>query len=423
MTMQNVETLTPSRPRWTIKDTVWMMGVYGATVGAGTLFLPVEIGTLGPIVFIMMLLLGLPLSVIPHVLICRVFMRDNQTADKSLPLFGAYFGAKGKQAIKMFFCTAHFPITLVYGISLVSTINDYYSNHLHLGTLNRGALVFVVLGLLFLMLSKGREKVVNTLSVLAIPFALTILLIAIIQIPAWDISTFLRQLSATRHAPAGETLKNLWLTLPLITFAFCSTPMISPLASWYRQAGNGGEKQSVFVVRAAYGLIFVSIVFFVLSCVLSYPHETFVRAKADNLNIMSIMQGKGGFSLLALIAPFIALIGMTKSFLGISLPVAETLTTLTADAIRATDAAGQRKARRIAFALLFGLSYAIVYLNPNVIGLIETVCGPLIAIFLFVIPAYLIYTREALRPLRGAKAIIVIMGGLLTVSALLYSAI
>ena len=114
---------------------------------------------------------------------------------------------------------------------------------------------------------------------------------------------------------------------------------------------------------------------------------------------------------------------MTKSFLGISLPVAETLTTLTADAIRATDAAGQRKARRIAFALLFGLSYAIVYLNPNVIGLIETVCGPLIAIFLFVIPAYLIYTREALRPLRGAKAIIVIMGGLLTVSALLYSAI
>lgn len=44
----------------------------------------------------------------------------------------------------------------------------------------------------------------------------------------------------------------------------------------------------------------------------------------------------------------------------------------------------------------------------------------MIAIFLFLIPVCLIYTRDALRPLRGVTPMIVLLGGVLTVSALLY---
>jgi len=417
----NIPAVAPVRTGWKFRDSIWTLGVYGATVGAGTLFLPVEIGTRGPMVFFMLLLLGFPLSVVPHILICRVFMRDHQTADKSLPLFGTFFGEKGKQAIKVFFCVAHFPVTLVYGVSLVNALSNYLTAHLHLAAIPRAPLSFAVVACLFLVLSKGRDKVVSTMSALALPFALAILFIAAMQIPSWQLSNFTDALSATNDAPAGETIKNLWLTLPLITFAFCSAPLISPLASYYREKGNGGESKSVLVIRLAYGLIFFSIIFFVLSCVLSNPHETFVAAKEQNLNVLSVMEGGGGSGLIFIIAPFIAIIGMTKSFLGICLPVAEMFTTLTAETLRVKDQAGQKKAKAIAFMMLFAVSFAVVYANPDVITLIETVCGPLIAIFLFLIPSYLIYTREALRPLRGATTIIVIFGGMATVSALLYS--
>ena len=109
MTIHLVQDSALSRTRWTLKDTVWMLGIYGATVGAGTLFLPVEIGTRGPLVLFMLLVLAFPLSMVPHVLICRVFMRDHTTADKSLPMFGTFFGARGQQAIRAYFCLAHFP--------------------------------------------------------------------------------------------------------------------------------------------------------------------------------------------------------------------------------------------------------------------------------------------------------------------------
>lgn len=147
------------RPQWTKRDTIWMMGVYGATVGAGTLFLPVEIGTRGPLVFILLLLFAFPLSLVPHVLICRVFMRDQQGhdyPDQTLPLFGSFFGAKGRQAMKLFFCVAHYPVTLIYAVSLVNALSHFFSERLHINSINRATLTLVVLVILHLILSKGR---------------------------------------------------------------------------------------------------------------------------------------------------------------------------------------------------------------------------------------------------------------------------
>ena len=70
--------------------------------------------------------------------------------------------------------------------------------------------------------------------------------------------------------------------------------------------------------------------------------------------------------------------------------------------------------------VLFLLTFGIVYANLDVINLIETFCGPLIAVILFLIPAYLIYTRAALAQLRGVTVFLVVLGGLATLSALLW---
>lgn len=60
------------------------------------------------------------------------------------------------------------------------------------------------------------------------------------------------------------------------------------------------------------------------------------------------------------------------------------------------------------------------YANPDVINLIETFCGQLIAVILFLIPAYLIYTRTALTHLRGVMVFLVVLGGMATLFALLW---
>ncbi len=108
---------------------------------------------------------------------------------------------------------------------------------------------------------------------------------------------------------------------------------------------------------------------------------------------------------------------MTKSFLGVGLSVAQTFGQL------AASVSGKKAnaSKRLASLALFLLTYGIVYANPDVLSLIEMFCGPLIAVILFLIPAYLIYTRPSLAELRGVTVFLVVLGGLATLSALLWT--
>ena len=405
-----------TRHSWRWQDNIWALGLYGTAVGAGTLFLPVEIGTRGPVIFLIMLLLGLPLSLLPHLLLCRVYMREEETATGTLPIFGSFFSGRGEKLMTLFYCVTFFPVTLVYGVALVNAMDNFLTEHLHITGITRGPLSFIVVAALYVVLSKGRDKVVATMSALALPFAASVLLIGVSLIPDWHLSNFTSAITEVKSTPLSTTMKGIWLTLPLITFSFCCAPMVSPLTSYYREKRAEGESKALFVIRVAYVAIFTSIIFFVLSCVLSIPHDSFVQAKAQNLNVLSVMKGNGDFSLIYYLAPFIAIIGMTKSFLGVGLSVAETFGQL------AASVSGKKAAtsKRVASLVLFLLTFGIVYANPDVINLIETFCGPLIAVILFLIPAYLIYTRAALAQLRGVTVFLVVLGGLATLSALLW---
>lgn len=405
-----------TRHSWRWQDNIWALGLYGTAVGAGTLFLPVEIGTRGPVIFLIMLLLGLPLSLLPHLLLCRVYMREEETATGTLPIFGSFFSGRGEKLMTLFYCVTFFPVTLVYGVALVNAMDNFLTEHLHFTGISRGPLSFIVVAALYVVLSKGRDKVVATMSALALPFAASVLLIGVSLIPDWHLSNFTSAITEVKSTPLSTTMKGIWLTLPLITFSFCCAPMVSPLTSYYREKRAEGESKALFVIRVAYVAIFTSIIFFVLSCVLSIPHDSFVQAKAQNLNVLSVMKGNGDFSLIYYLAPFIAIIGMTKSFLGVGLSVAETFGQL------AASVSGKKAAtsKRVASLVLFLLTFGIVYANPDVINLIETFCGPLIAVILFLIPAYLIYTRNALAQLRGVTVFLVVLGGLATLSALLW---
>ncbi|WP_240517812.1 amino acid permease [Enterobacter roggenkampii] len=418
----NKENTIPCQ-QWTNKDTIWMMGVYGATVGAGTLFLPVEIGTRGPLIFVLLVLLAVPLSLVPHMLICRVFIHDQHNQDKidhSLPLFGSFFNVKGRQAIKLFFCIAHYPVTLAYAVSLVNTLNHYINERLHIHVINRVGLTFIVLVILHLVLSKGRDKVVSVMSALALPFAIAILLVAFLQAPSWDIQNLSHAWIETRTTDFLSMLKNLWLTLPLIAFSLCSAPLLPALASWYCMPGRGGEKQSIRVIRCAYSLIYFSIFLFVLSCILSTPFEIFESAKAQNVNVLSVIGEHGHMSAMLYLAPPIAILGMTKSFLGISMPVVETFNVFASDLLKLRRKNEIRCFRQLTLMSMFIITFIVVYYNPDVINMIETICGPLIAVFLFLIPPYLIFTRPAIKSLRSTTTFIVFACGIMIVSALLY---
>lgn len=147
-------------------------------------------------------------------------------------------------------------------MALINALSNLLVEHLHITALSRGPLSFIVVAALYVVLSKGRDRVVAIMSALALPFAASVLLIAISLIPGWHLSNLTNTAAEMNATPLPVTLKNIWLTLPLITFSFCSAPMVSPLSSYYRERKAEGEKKALFVIRIAYLAIFASILFF-----------------------------------------------------------------------------------------------------------------------------------------------------------------
>lgn len=399
---------------------IWVLALYGTTVGAGTLFLPVEIGIRGPTIFFAMLILAMPLSLLPHKLLCRVYM-INSFASSSDKLFSHCIDKKSNFFWTILYFLAFYPVVLVYGISLINTIENYLTSHMHQPAINRAILSFICITVLFSIVSKGRDKVVRTMGILALPFALSIMTIAVAMIPQWDLSLLTQQLQQLDKNTLRISLKELWLSLPLITFSFGCAPIILPLASYYQQKKEEGKRQALKIINVAYVAIFISILFFVLSCVACIPRSNFEIAKKENLSVLSVMTSGGGLNYISFIAPFIALIGMTKSFLGVSLSVTDTFAQLVSMCLPGDKLGNHKAARRLSILFLYLFTWFVVYINPNVITLIETLCGPLIAVVIYLVPTYIVYKFDAFKVLRCKISLFIMFSGFATLSALIYT--
>ena len=73
-------------------------------------------------------------------------------------------------------------------------------------------------------------------------------------------------------------------------------------------------------------------------------------------------------------------------------------------------------------AFIFLTTWAAAIINPEILALIESLSGPVIASILYLMPMYAIYKVEALRPYRKqASNIFVIIAGLVAVGGVTFS--
>ncbi|TDS84858.1 tryptophan/tyrosine permease family protein [Rahnella sp. BIGb0236] len=163
------------------------------------------------------------------------------SASSSDRLFGHFLGKKSNVFLTILYFLAFYPVVLVYGISLINTIENYLTSHMHQPTINRAMLSFVCITALFSVVTKGRDRVVRTMGVLALPFALSIMTIAVAMIPQWDHSLLTQQLQQLDKNTYRISIKEIWLSLPLITFSFGCAPIILPLALYYQQKKEEGK--------------------------------------------------------------------------------------------------------------------------------------------------------------------------------------
>ncbi len=331
-----------------------------------------------------------------------------------------HFGARAGKLLMLVYLMAFYPIILVYSISITNAIQSFVVHQLGNTEIPRGLLVLGVMLGLHLVLLAGKQIVVSAISVLALPMVAFLIGLSIYLLPQWSLSYFSESQGVDWRDPAFW--KSLWLIVPVMVFSFSHAPIISSFsAAQKKRCQASADQRAKRIIKCSSLLICGSVLFFVVSCVMSLSQAEMAQARIDNISVLSALANKFSNPLIAYVGPLIAILAMSKSFLGTSMGVSEGTVSMVNGACQGLGLSlCEATIARVSSVILFVVTGVITYLNPNVLEIIEKVSGPLIAVILFLLPACSIYRLPALQRYRGASTLFVLVIGLLAISALIY---
>jgi serine transporter len=413
---QRFDAAPASVTSWNRQDTTWMLGLFGTAIGAGTLFLPINAGIGGFWPLLILSVLAFPMTFYAHRGLTRFVLSGREGADIT-EVVEQHFGKHAGALITLLYFFAVFPILLIYSVALTNTVGSFLEHQLHVQPPPRAILALLLIVGLLGVVRCGERMIVKAMSLMVYPFIVALLFLAVFLVPHWTGGI----LSTVSSVPTPSALLHtLWLAIPVMVFSFNHSPIISAFAvDQKRQYGKFAEKRSSQILSRAHGLMVVMVLFFVFSCVLTLSPEQLAEAKAQNLSILSYLANHFSNPTIAFAAPLIAFVAITKSFLGHYIGASEGLKGLVLKTGRQPSA---RNLDRMTAGFMLVVCWVVATLNPSILGMIETLGGPVIAALLFLMPMYAVHKVPAMRQYAGKLSnVFVVVVGLVSISALLYS--
>ncbi len=408
---------------WRKTDTTWMLGLYGTAIGAGVLFLPINAGIGGLIPLIIMVILAFPMTFYAHRGLTRFVLSGKKAGQNITDVVEQHFGITAGKLITLLYFFAIFPILLVYSVAITNTVESFITHQMQLPAPPRAILALVLILALMTLVHFGEHLIVKAMSILVYPFVIVLMALSLYLIPHWNASIFEHAASAGGNASTGM-LMTLWLVIPVMVFSFNHSPIISSFAVAKRQEyGDEAEKKCSKILTFSTLMMVVTVMFFVFSCVLSLSPAELMEAKNQNISILSYLANHFQTPLIAYIAPVIAFIAITKSFLGHYLGAREGFNGIVMQSLRSRGKSiSLPKMNRITAVFMLIATWAVSTLNPSILGMIETLGGPIIAVLLFLMPMYAIRKVPAMRKYSGRISnVFVVLVGLIAMSAIVYS--
>lgn len=394
----------------------WVLSLFGTAVGAGVLFLPINAGMGGFLPLVVMTLLVGPMTYLAHRGLARFVLSSQTPGSDITSVVREHFGETAGKLITLLYFLAIFPILLIYGVGITNTVASFLENQLHIAAPPRIVLSFILIAIMIGIMLLNEDVMLKITTYLVYPLVAILFGLSVYLIPEWN-GTTLSQVPQT-----SDFLTTLWLTIPVLVFAFNHSPAISAFAlsqQKFYQDRQETDKQASKVLFSTAGILVLFVMFFVFSCVLTLTPEELLQAKAQNISILSYLANKFDNPIISYFGPLVAFLAIGSSFFGHYLGAREGLEGLV-NQMR-SEPIKPAKFKKITAVVFFIILWIVATLNPSILGFIESLGGPVIAMILFIMPMYAIRTVPALQQFKGKLSnIFVVIMGLIAISAIVY---
>ena len=365
-----------------------------------------------------------PMTYFSHRGLARFVLSSAKPGSDITEVVEEHFGKTAGKLITLLYFFAIFPILLIYGDGITNTVDSFLVNQLGMASPPRALLSFILIASLIGVLLLGERFVLKVTEWLVYPLILILFVLSIYLIPEWNTS------SLTTIPSASAFLSTLWITIPVLVFSFNHSPAISSFALSQQREYQDGEltdQHASRTLRSTSAALLVFVMMFVFSCVLTLTPSELALAKEQNISILSFLANKFDNPYISYLGPLVAFLAITSSFFGHYMGAREGLEGLFIKLKRdsGSDVAINHKKLNLYSALFFLITlWVVAIINPSILGLIESLGGPIIAVILFIMPMYAIRKVPAMKRFQGKFSnIFVVVMGLIAISNIIYNLI
>ncbi len=404
-------------------DTGWVIMSIGMAIGAGIVFLPVQVGLMGLWVFLLSSIIGYPAMYLFQRLFINTLAESPECKDYPSVISG-YLGKNwGVLLGALYF------IMLVIWMFVYSTaITNDSASYLHTFGITKGLLSnnpfygLVLICILVAISSRGEQLLFKVSSLMGLTKLLVVAALGLSMVGLWHLY------NAGTLPPAGLLIKNAIITLPFTLTSILFIQTLSPMVISYRAKEKSIEVARYKALRAmniAFAILFITVFFYAVSFTLAMGHDEAVKAYQQNISALAIaaqfISGDGA-GWVKVVSVILNIFAVMTAFFGVYLGFREATQGIVMNLLRRKFPTRQFDEKYVQggimiFAIL--LAWSAIVLNAPVLSF-TSICSPIFGMIGCLIPAWLVYKVPALHKYKGLSLkIIIITGLLLCISPLL----
>ncbi|MCT4708871.1 amino acid permease [Enterobacteriaceae bacterium H11S18] len=396
-------------------DRGWVIMSIGMAIGAGIVFLPVQVGLMGLWVFLLSSVIGYPAMY----LFQRLFINTLAESPECTDYPGVISGYLGKNW-GILLGSLYFVMLIIWMFVYSTAITNDSASYLHTFGVTKGLLSdnpfygLVLICILVAISSRGEKLLFKVSTGMVLTKLLVVAALGLSMIGLWHLH------HAGMLPPAGLLIKNAIITLPFTLTSILFIQTLSPMVISYRSREKSIEVARYKAIRAmniAFGILFITVFFYAVSFTLAMGHDEAVKAYEQNISALAIAAQfiSDSGSWVKAVSVILNIFAVMTAFFGVYLGFREATQGIVMNVLRRrmpAEKINDKLVQRGIMVFAIVLAWGAVALNAPVLSF-TSICSPIFGLVGCLIPAWLVFKVPALHKYKGVSLWIIILTGFL----------
>ncbi|MEF1219604.1 hypothetical protein REH76_17720, partial [Photobacterium damselae] len=373
----------------------------GMAIGAGIVFLPVQVGVMGLWVFLLSSIIGYPAMYLFQKLFINTLAESKECTDYPGVISG-YLGKNWGVALGILYFLMLVIWVLVYSLAVTNDSSSYlHTFGITEGHLNQNAFYGLALICILAFIGSKGEKLLFKLSGFMAVTVLTLVgVMGVLLISRWDFNNI------PAMGNMGTMIKDAIITLPFTLTSILFIQSLSPMVISYRSHEKSIEVARYKASRAmtiAFSILFVVVFFFAISFTFAINQEQAHEAMQQNISALAIIAHYFPGSWATITGIVINIFAVVTSFFGVFLAFQEACRGLVMNLLLRKFEESQinrQLVNKLVTVFIILLAWSAVALNAPILSF-TSICSPIFGLVGCLIPAYLVYKVPSLHKYKG----------------------